>query len=415
MGEEGGFGDVPFDDGLGADFGAAPARGGSSASGGGGFDAGFDEDDTPFPGTEGGALSGVMEDEMSPADDAALAAPKKGEKEKEGEKKRPKRKMQIDDETQLTTEFIRKGLNDTSDITRDFAAEEAAATKTPHAKAHSKASASDDPIFGPPCLPYLPAAVATMAVFQHAPVPAAKKQKLDIGKGRTASSGGGSEMPDNPDYIEGDENGRLSVERWRSAGQDDGAGVGIGGFDDPLAQGAQGRGSDAFGGRPQFGSDFGGGDFDEEMMGGGGFGEEMEDPSAGAGFGTSHQLPDVEGGDEEEQPNGATPSKKGKKGKKGAEEDASGYNHNPETWNARTKKMYNMLKDAYTESEDAPLSYTKMINQTRNLPNKRKIVAGCFQELLFLTTHGIIELAQAKPYANILVSKTELFDTVAAL
>ena len=129
---------------------------------------------------------------MSPADDAALAAPKKGEKEKEGEKKRPKRKMQIDDETQLTTEFIRKGLNDTSDITRDFAAEEAAATKTPHAKAHSKASASDDPIFGPPCLPYLPAAVATMAVFQHAPVPAAKKQKLDIGKGRTASSGGGS-------------------------------------------------------------------------------------------------------------------------------------------------------------------------------------------------------------------------------
>ena len=219
-------------------------------------------------------------------------------------------------------------------------------------------------------------------------------------------------MPDNPDYIEGDENGRLSVERWRSAGQDDGAGVGIGGFDDPLAQGAQGRGSDAFGGRPQFGSDFGGGDFDEEMMGGGGFGEEMEDPSAGAGFGTSHQLPDVEGGDEEEQPNGATPSKKGKKGKKGAEEDASGYNHNPETWNARTKKMYNMLKDAYTESEDAPLSYTKMINQTRNLPNKRKIVAGCFQELLFLTTHGIIELDQAKAYGNIVVNKTELFETV---
>ena len=53
-----------------------------------------------------------------------------------------------------------------------------------------------------------------------------------------------------------------------------------------------------------------------------------------------------------------------------------------------------------------------MINQTRNLPNKRKIVAGCFQELLFLTTHGIIELDQAKAYGNIVVNKTELFETV---
>lgn len=33
---------------------------------------------------------------------------------------------------------------------------------------------------------------------------------------------------------------------------------------------------------------------------------------------------------------------------------------------------------------------------------------------LFLTTHGIIELDQARAYGNILVSKTERFDGVAA-
>ena len=39
-------------------------------------------------------------------------------------------------------------------------------------------------------------------------------------------------------------------------------------------------------------------------------------------------------------------------------------------------------------------------------------MAGCFQELLFLTTHGIVELQQKRAYGNILVAKTELFDEV---
>ena len=64
---------------------------------------------------------------------------------------------------------------------------------------------------------------------------------------------------------------------------------------------------------------------------------------------------------------------------------------------------------------DAPLSYNAMIAMTKASAHKRKVVAGCFQELLFLTTHGIIELRQAKAYGNILVAKTELFDTVAAI
>jgi chromatin segregation and condensation protein Rec8/ScpA/Scc1 (kleisin family) len=40
------------------------------------------------------------------------------------------------------------------------------------------------------------------------------------------------------------------------------------------------------------------------------------------------------------------------------------------------------------------------------------VVAGCFQELLFLSTHGLLELQQQKPYANIIISKAEGFDAV---
>ena len=40
------------------------------------------------------------------------------------------------------------------------------------------------------------------------------------------------------------------------------------------------------------------------------------------------------------------------------------------------------------------------------------MVAGCFQELLFLTTHGHIKLQQHKPYDNIVISKSDLFDSV---
>jgi chromatin segregation and condensation protein Rec8/ScpA/Scc1 (kleisin family) len=69
---------------------------------------------------------------------------------------------------------------------------------------------------------------------------------------------------------------------------------------------------------------------------------------------------------------------------------------------------------ATRQSKDEALSYNAMVAGTKSSAHKRKVVAGCFQELLFLATHGMIELQQAKPYGNILVGKTELFDTVAA-
>merc|ERR1719240_1839162 len=69
-----------------------------------------------------------------------------------------------------------------------------------------------------------------------------------------------------------------------------------------------------------------------------------------------------------------------------------------------------MLKGAFEESDGAALSYFSMAKGARKEANKRKIIAGCFQELLFLTTHGMIELDQRKPYKDILIGKTELFD-----
>ena len=99
-------------------------------------------------------------------------------------------------------------------------------------------------------------------------------------------------------------------------------------------------------------------------------------------------------------------SKKGKKGRESAASD-------PEAWSKRTHNMYLMLGEAFSESDGMPLSYDAMIGQTHG-KDKRRVVAGCFQELLFLTTKGLIDLEQARPYSNIVVSKTDLFDSVLA-
>ena len=53
-----------------------------------------------------------------------------------------------------------------------------------------------------------------------------------------------------------------------------------------------------------------------------------------------------------------------------------------------------------------------MRDATKESAEKRRIVAGCFQELLFLSTHGLLYLEQARPYADIIIDKTEAFDTV---
>ena len=80
-------------------------------------------------------------------------------------------------------------------------------------------------------------------------------------------------------------------------------------------------------------------------------------------------------------------------------------------WSARTQKMHAMLDRAFAESNGMALSFDAMVAKSKG-KEKRRVVAGCFQELLFLSTHGLLELQQQKPYANIIISKAEGFDAV---
>jgi hypothetical protein len=97
---------------------------------------------------------------------------------------------------------------------------------------------------------------------------------------------------------------------------------------------------------------------------------------------------------------------------------AGATQEDPKHWNPRTRKMYEVLAMAFDAAGDEPVSYKAMISSTcrSSKPNseKRKIVAGCFQEVLFLATHGLVELDQKRAYGNLLIAKTELFADAAA-
>jgi hypothetical protein len=126
-----------------------------------------------------------------------------------------------------------------------------------------------------------------------------------------------------------------------------------------------------------------------------------EDEPQPAGFDSTHVLPDMDRDslDPSKDPAGRSQASQGR---------------SPEAWSSRTRRMYAMLASAFGESEGEALSYAAMIGKTKDGPEKRRVVAGCFQELLYLCTHGLIDLKQQTPYANILVSKTELFEQVVA-
>lgn len=55
-----------------------------------------------------------------------------------------------------------------------------------------------------------------------------------------------------------------------------------------------------------------------------------------------------------------------------------------------------------------------MAASTKQGPSRRRVVAGCFQELLFLASHGLVTLSQDAPYADIAVAKTGKFDATPA-
>jgi len=158
---------------------------------------------------------------------------------------------------------------------------------------------------------------------------------------------------------------------------------------------------------------------EEEM--GGDFGMEMGDGMEAQPFGEEplgeeeppldeEPLPSVpdtfEGGSQ------ALPNVDGNEvGKGGRGGGASQIGAADSVWSARTQKMHAMLDRAFAESDGMALSFDAMVAKSKG-KEKRRVVAGCFQELLFLSTHGLLELQQQQPYANIIISKAEGFDAV---
>lgn len=75
--------------------------------------------------------------------------------------------------------------------------------------------------------------------------------------------------------------------------------------------------------------------------------------------------------------------------------------------------MFSMLRRTFDDQGDPEegLCYTTFATKVQPGPNRRRIVAGCFQELLFLKTKGLVDLRQQTPYGDIWITKTERFDS----
>jgi hypothetical protein len=333
--------------------------------------------------------------------------------------------MVLDVETMISTEQIRKQLTDPMElrkITRDFDAEEAA-----HAAAATRED-EWDPFAGPlRGLSYLPRGAETFACFRpNAPRVAPKKARfsdaVDVASGRaakqpaaaaaaasaSASASASAALDDEDD----------APEQFRSAdtpGRGPTAAVHARASLEPLPSG--GRGS--FGAVPM-------GDDEEEPMPFDDEEEPLDDEEEGLGtmeapdaFGAEYMAPS----DEPEVDTGFDPKLKlpnvaADNSSADVADGAGATQEDPKHWNPRTRKMYEVLAMAFDAAGDEPVSYKAMIGNTcrssKPSSEKRKIVAGCFQEVLFLATHGLVELDQKRAYGNLLIAKTELFADAAA-
>ena len=386
-------------------------------------------------------------------------ADEEGDEESDGRggkpTKAPKRKMVIDGEIQLSNDQIRHQLNDTSRLVRRFDDDvydyeynqPGASDAGPSAAAPVQHSWRDvcDAFYGPPPLPYLPASLATMGIFTATGLQASQRAAKRAKSAAAASAGAGSSA-DGEGGAEGEAGGRRgsvgaagsgsaaadedAIEEFRSGSERGSIGVAAIEADAALAGGggrASELGRSSVGGmsladgeeesfavhddeealppahddeRASFGGAAGGVGGEDEMA----LDEEMapvydeeeaEEGEQPAGFAVAGALPDVDDNMTAEAGGG----------------DKGGESASPsDAWSARTAKMHTMLRGAFDESDGQALSYFSMAKKATKEPNRRKIIAGCFQELLFLTTHGMIELEQRKPYRDLLISKTELFD-----
>merc|ERR1740130_1597263 len=258
--------------------------------------------------------------------------------------------MTFDSTIQISNGDYKKMLQDTSAITRDLVAE---STK----RQRQREAPSDFDLFsGAPSLSLLPPEALELDCFQPG--------NLNV-FGRTQRASKAAAQPADAD-AEGVE-GEMACDFGMEMG---------GGMEQPFGEEPLG---------------------DEEPLG------EEELPL------DDEPLPSVpdtfEGGSQ------ALPNVDGNEIGKGGDASPGGTAEPGAAWSARTQKMHAMLDRAFAESDGMALSFDAMVAKSKG-KEKRRVVAGCFQELLFLSTHGLLELQQQKPYANIIISKAEGFDAV---
>lgn len=334
----------------------------------------FGEIEDP-PSKPAGLHAAMMnENEPSPLAEASLSQRVGGRQQREGAgqpRRAPKRKMIVDKELQISPEKMRAQLHDTSAIVRKIGDEASVMGTYPEVDSH--------PFAGPPTLSFLPATVANMPCFQ-------------FGGKATPAKKARSERAAPPDELMDSE----EPERWRSAEEQEPVPEVTPACPTPSVHAESMPEVE----KPEF-AEFDEGEFlfDEPLP----QDEPLPPTEEIETFKTSQKLPDVDVGESMAVSRG-----KDVKGKKKA-------SHQPEqeAWSKRTHNMYLMLGEAFKEAGDMPLSYDAMVSQTSG-PDKRRVVAGCFQELLFLTTHGLIELEQQRAYADIVVTKTDTFDSITA-
>mmetsp|Transcript_4879 Transcript_4879/g.14775 ORF Transcript_4879/g.14775 Transcript_4879/m.14775 type:complete len:632 (-) Transcript_4879:123-2018(-) len=302
---------------------------------------------------------------------------------------RPKRKMLVDDEIQIPTAQMKAQLNDTSNITVDL---DNFAGASQAAVAHSSRSIID-PYLAPPSLEFVPAELLARPCFKSAGGAASPKRRRSSISTR-ASLG---ERPPTTSGIAAGEEGQVVEERSPQADI-------FAPEELPQYFGVEQDPYLPFDDQPPF-------ETSGMQEGSVEFEPPADEPSSARrrsrhaaeafplppSFAAATALPEVDASAS------AHPIDSG-----GSSQGARPFEDN---WSLRTQKMYNVLADAFIESEGMALSYDAMVARTA-AKHKRRVVAGCFQELLFLTTHGVTQLVQGEAYSDIIISKAEGFDSI---
>jgi len=303
-------------------------------------------------------------------EEEASAQPEEGASQgaaKQGARKSVKRKvmMLLDADLQISNSQMKKQVTDTASIVSDFVAD---------GQAIKKREPPPDLFSGPPGLLLLPPEVLELECFQPGKLNvASNKQQRGVGETEKPCGRGHTSVQEAPS----DEDPAKQADEMHFGGDQ---------FGDGQFSGEQ-FGAEHFGETQGMGEDA---QFVEQQPG-----AEEERSSPLPSFSTSQQLPTVDGNEMGARDKG---------GSQGVAEAAA-------AWSARTQQMHAMLDRAFSESKGMALSFDAMAAKSKG-PQKRRVVAGCFQELLFLTTHGLLELQQHQPYADIVISKTDDFDAV---